>query len=171
MTRWASNGWIQESNFHGRSYFMASKVSKWICTPFMNWNLLFYYPRVSCIDIHTIFTSFLLFFFLKKGWIILLLKKCNCRDWQFFKALKILHLFAALSLHMLMHLGFADFGTVLQQNNEPEINSLAIMHILFPYSISNQMSCLLNLFTKSVDFNQHISDVRRKQTQGFLKSN
>lgn len=121
--------------------------------------------------IFTLYSPLSFFFFFKKGWIIFLSKKCNCRDWQFFKALKILHLFAALSLHMLMHLGFADFGTVLQQNNEPEINSLAIMHILFPYSISNQMSCLLNLYTKSVDFNQYISDVRRKQTQGFLKSN
>lgn len=49
--------------------------------------------------------------------------------------------------------GFAGLGTDLQQNNEPEINSLAIMYILFPYNISKQMSCLLHLFTKSVDFN------------------
>lgn len=45
-----------------------------------------------------------------------------------------------------LHLGFADLGTVLQQKNKPEINSLAIMYILFLYNISNETSCLLHLF-------------------------
>lgn len=67
----------------------------------------------------------------KKGWAILLSRKCNCTDGQFFEALKSLHFFATVSLHTLKNLGFADLGTVLQQNNKPEINSLAILSCSF----------------------------------------
>lgn len=47
-------------------------------------------------------------------------QKVELHRWTVLKALKCLHFFAAVSLHMLKNLRFADLSTVLQQNNEPK---------------------------------------------------
>lgn len=106
--------------------------------------------------------------FLKRDEIFFYTKCANAEIDSFSKPSKV---FICLKLYvqMLVHLGFADLGTVQQQNKELEINSLAIMYILFSYNISNQMSPLLHLFTKSMHFKQCVSDIKDETDIGILE--
>lgn len=101
VSRWVGNGWIQES------VISMADLTSWQAR-YLNEFTAYSWTETYCSIIHEfhalISTVSFLFFFLK-GWDIFLYKKCKCRDGQFFKALKSLHLFAALSPNMLIHLG------------------------------------------------------------------